>query len=281
MAGLLLSLFYYWFAVADRYLVFLYYHDMGPLAPDTSPFSEVTGSRYWMAGLVANGIAMVLYPGASWTLGRLSSRYEPPAWRPVWAAGGIPLLVGIPLITMTVNEPKLPASYAGAVTLVAILGLGLALLPGKMAARRPWDLLLLAADGWAMAGLLLAVSFAQRAGWMLKRGASWPLVVVGLGAVGAIGMLLLLTGIRLWRRSLPPAAALFAAGLATAYLLLPAIHHLGFTGGYYYISTGDNFFAGEWKMQSLAWFVTALVALGITQLRKQLARWWALRKSAA
>ena len=43
---LVLSLCYYWFAVADRYIIFLYYHDMGPLVPDTSPFSVVTSSRY-------------------------------------------------------------------------------------------------------------------------------------------------------------------------------------------------------------------------------------------
>ena len=50
---LVLSLFYYWFAVADRFFIFLYYHDMGSVVPDTSPFSPVTSSRYWMAGLVA------------------------------------------------------------------------------------------------------------------------------------------------------------------------------------------------------------------------------------
>ena len=39
-----LSLFAYWFGAADRYRIFLYYHDMGPQVPDTSPFSAVTAS---------------------------------------------------------------------------------------------------------------------------------------------------------------------------------------------------------------------------------------------
>jgi hypothetical protein len=74
-AALMLSLFAYWFAVADRYTVFLYDHDMGPLVPDTSPFSRVTSSRYWMAGLVAGGAVLVLYGAANGLLGRLRADY--------------------------------------------------------------------------------------------------------------------------------------------------------------------------------------------------------------
>ncbi|MGD2048280.1 MAG: hypothetical protein PVH03_02235 [Chloroflexota bacterium] len=57
VAGLL----YNWFALADRYVIFLYNHDMFPSHTDTSAFSRVTSSRYWMAGLVASGVVMVLY----------------------------------------------------------------------------------------------------------------------------------------------------------------------------------------------------------------------------
>ena len=71
VTALVIGLFYYWFAVADRYIVFLYYHNMGPRVPDTSPFGFVTASRYWMAGLVASGAVMVLYTAASWLLKRL------------------------------------------------------------------------------------------------------------------------------------------------------------------------------------------------------------------
>jgi LPXTG-motif cell wall-anchored protein len=55
---IVLGLLAYWFVIADRYCAFLYYHDMGPVAPDTSPFSPVTSSRYWMAGL-----GLALLPG--------------------------------------------------------------------------------------------------------------------------------------------------------------------------------------------------------------------------
>lgn len=71
VTALVLSLFYTWFAIADRYFVFLYYHDMGPRYPDTSPFSAITSSRYWMTGLVASGIVMVFYVLVNGLLGRL------------------------------------------------------------------------------------------------------------------------------------------------------------------------------------------------------------------
>ena len=77
-SALVAGLYTYWFAVADRYIVFLYYHDMGPRAPDTSPFSAVTSSRYWMAGLVAGGAMMGVYVTANWLAGRLAASYAPP-----------------------------------------------------------------------------------------------------------------------------------------------------------------------------------------------------------
>ena len=50
----ILGLFCYWFAMADRYVTFLYGH-LGAI-----PFDDVTNSRYWMAGLVASGAVMVV-----------------------------------------------------------------------------------------------------------------------------------------------------------------------------------------------------------------------------
>ena len=42
----ILGLFCYWFAIAERYVTFLYGH-LG-----ATPFDDVTNSRYWMAVMV-------------------------------------------------------------------------------------------------------------------------------------------------------------------------------------------------------------------------------------
>jgi hypothetical protein len=55
-----LYLFYRWFAKAERYDIFLYYRDLGPLAPEISAFSTFTSSRHWMAHLVGGYLFLPL-----------------------------------------------------------------------------------------------------------------------------------------------------------------------------------------------------------------------------
>jgi hypothetical protein len=120
IAALLLGLIYGWFAIANRYHIFLYNH-LG-----ATPFDEVTRSRYWMAGLVAAGLVLVLYTPVNWVIGRLAGTrgrvYIPPAWWRVWLICLTPLTIGILLITMTCNAPTLPLTDALAVLAAARIG---------------------------------------------------------------------------------------------------------------------------------------------------------------
>jgi hypothetical protein len=269
--ALVLYLFYHWFAIADRHIVFLYYHDMGPLYPDTSPFSAVTSSRYWMSGLVASGSVMMLYAAASWLLGRLAANYRSPAWWRVWALCAVPLLIGIPLITMTVNQPTLPLLNAAQTTLATLIGLALALMPGKMAAERPGDLVLLIFDGCALMLVLLNIIGIEEVDRWLANGRTWWLWMMVVGSVSGVVWLLIMTGLRAWwRTSIPSAAALFTAGLCVAYPLTILIHYVSFTDGYYYISDMDNFFARNIVLQIMTWLIIAALALGVTRLREYL-----------
>ena len=271
---LILVLFYYWFAIADRYFIFLYYHDMGPRVPDTSPFSVATSGRYWMAGLVANGAVMVLYVITNWILGRLKPDYHPPAWWRVWAWCAVPLFIGIPLITMTANHPTLPLENAAQVTIVTLIAVGLALTPGKLAAKKPVNLLWLALDGLAMAFLFFFLAMLQDALRWWSMGVEWRMGIVLTGIVAGLIGLLIVTALRLWRRTpMPGTAMLFIAGACVIYLLLPLTHHLlvGTLEGYFYISTASNFFARTLSFQVMAWLVVALFAWGATLLRRHLA----------
>jgi hypothetical protein len=237
-----LGLYLYWFAIADRYRLFLYYHDMGPRVPDTSPFSAPTASRYWMAGLLVGGLVM------------------------------------IPTITMRVNAPTLPAVHAARTLAAALVGLALGLLPGRLAAERPGYLALLALDGWALAPSLWIVAQLDRIPPLLARGQVWALVATALAIATTLGGLLLLTLLRAWRRlPIPAASELFLAGVCVAYPLITLVHHLLGTDGYLYITTADNFFATRWTLQIGAWLVGGLLALGFTRLRQELASRRALR----
>ncbi|MBN1218591.1 MAG: hypothetical protein JXM69_06675 [Anaerolineae bacterium] len=275
MVTVILGLFYYWFALADRYFVFLYYHDMGPLYPDTSPFSAVTSSRYWMAGLVASGVMLVLYVLANLILGRLTSSYQAPGWQRIWLMSVIPLVVGIPLITMTVNQPTLPAWNAAQVTLVTLIGLALALLPGEMAARRPVHLGLLVVDGFGLMMLLLNTAALEETPRWLASGRTVYFWMMGLGLMMGVGLLLVMTGVHIWWRTfIPKASEVFVAGLCVAYLLMPLLHHVCFTDGYYYLTDQDNFLARNMVFQVTVWLLAAAMAAGVTRLREYLAAKW-------
>jgi hypothetical protein len=257
-----LGLFYYWYAVADRYAIFLYGH-LGATA-----FDKTTSSRYWMAGLVACGAVMCLYTITNWLLGRVHQNYTPPTWWHVWLLSAFPLIIGIPAITMTFNQPPLPFPYAIACLVATLAGLAFALAPGSLAAQRPSDLAWLALDGLGLMPALLLL----RAIELPSRG----LVGVSLAYFVAVGSILggaiwlgIMTGLRAWRhRSWPTACALFVAGLCLSYLWMPLVHHLFFTPrDYRYISTSSNFFAFNFGIQLMVFFITGILAVGFTRLR--------------
>ncbi len=264
----ILGLFYYWFAIADRYAIFLYGH-LG-----ATPFDEVTSGRYWMAGLVASGAVMIMYTTANWSLGRIAAlrhlNYRPPAWWQVWALCAPPLIVGITIITMTANWPTLPPLNAAACVIVTLSGLALALAPGSLAAQRPVDLGWLVFDGLGlMPSLLLlrAIEIPGR-GLGVSVGTAY-LVALGSTIAGAI-WLVIMTGLRTWRRkSSPGAGALFVTGLGLSYLLMPLVHHLLATPPEYrYISAASNFFAFNTEVQLVVFFAAAALAIGITRFRQ-------------
>jgi hypothetical protein len=273
IAIFVLCLFYYWFAIADRYFVFLYEHDMGPRYPDTSPFSNVTSSRYWMAGLVVAGAVMVLYVLANWLLDRIFNDSRSPDWWRVWVGSAVPLIVGIPAITMTVNQPTMPFVTAAQITLATLIGLGIALPPGQLAAERPGILFLLAIDGLALMFVLLNTPALEDVGRWWASGRMWYLWMMAAGYVVGVILLLIVTILHFWlRTAIPRAVEVFVAGLCVAYLLMPLLHHISFSDGYYYITNKDNFFSrSSVFLQIVTWLLAGGIAWGITWLRKYLA----------
>jgi hypothetical protein len=92
------------------------------------------------------------------------------------------------------------------------------------------------------------------------------------GTLAGVAWLGIMTGLRAWRHKSPPeASTLFVAGLCLSYLLMPLVHHLVFTPWRYrYISTASNFFPRSIGVQLMAFLVAAVLAIGITGLRRGL-----------
>ncbi len=260
----ILALYYYWFAVADRYAIFLYNH-LG-----ATPFDGITTSRYWMSGLVVSGAVMILYTGALCARALLFRAVRFPDWRRVWALCAIPLAIGIPLITMTQNAPTLPFSIAIVCAIAALLGLTFALMPASLATRHPAELVWLALDGL---GIAVVLQFF----WAIELPSRLPSVnatmaySVSFGSIIFAALWLGAIGVARARRNAatPSASALFIAGVCWTYLALPLAHYLFATPpAFQYITAASNFFASNAAMQVLTWLVAAALAFGATRLRQ-------------
>ncbi len=263
-------LFYYWFAIANRYVIFLYDH-LG-----ATPFDERTSSRYWMTGLVVAGAVLVLYTTANWFVARIYGlryvAYRPPAWWRVWLLCVLPLGVGIPAITMSVNRPTLPLGLAVACAVVALIGLGCALAPAVLAAQQPAELGWLVLGGMGLAPVLLLARALELPGHgLVSRATAWTFAGGGV-AVGAI-WLAAISGLRVRRRQPMGFAPLYVSGLSLSYLLMPLVHYLLFTPSEFrYISAASNFFAYHPAVQFMALSLAAILTIAAVHLQKGLRR---------
>lgn len=276
IVALVTYLIYTWFAVSDRYFIFLYFHEMGA-GFDTTPFGWVTSSRYWMSGLVASGAVMVLYLAANLVLGRLLKAYRAPVWWRVWLLAAAPLLVIVPAIVTTVNDPVLPLANAAQLTAATLAGLAVAVALGEWAAARPLGLLLLLVDGFGVAALLMSLRVVEDLQSWLAQGDTGVVYRFAAVLVAGLGIMLAVTVFYAWRRREPPdALPVLAAGASIHYLFLPLYHHLFWSTDegswldpdyFGYISDAQNYFTRSILLQLGLWIAVALLILGLTRLR--------------
>ncbi len=262
---IVLSLFYYWFVLADRYVVFLYNHlKAGPFGPSTI-------SRYWMSGLVASGAVMVGYTVLNWFGGRIAGAfyraYPLPSWWQVWALCIPPLAIGILVITMTGNQPVLPLSVALACLASTLIGLGLALWPSSLAVNRPSEFIWLGLCGLGLVPPLLLLRSIELPALGLASSQKAYGVAIASAAAGT-AWLALMAFFRALRRDRPlRPGRLMIAGLCVGYLFMPLGHYLVLVPpAYRYITTSANFFAANPVVQLLCLGATALLAIGSTRL---------------
>jgi len=218
-----------------------------------------------MSGLVASGAVMVLYTAINWWLGRIAGlryrMYRPPTWWRVWLLCALPLAIGIPAITMTVNWPTLPPANAAACTAATLVGLALALSPGSLAAQRPSELGWLVFCGMGLVPCLLLLRAVELPGRGLISATTARLLAVGGTSAGMV-WLSVVSWLRAWRcKSRIEPGPLFLAGLGLSYLLMPLLHYLLLTPpGFRYISASSNFFAFHPGIQFASLLMTVFLA---------------------
>jgi hypothetical protein len=236
-----------------------------------------------MSGLVASGAVMVPYSAINLVLGWVIKTYRAPTWWRLWILCTVPLLIAIPAIVMTVNDPVLPLFNAAQVTAVTLIGLAFAVMLGWVAAERPVAYFLLMSDGVALACLLMSLRAAESyASWLARGNTASIYRFLAVLAVAA-GLLVVMTAVYAWwrRARTPDSASWIVAGVGIHYLFLPLYHHLcwckddgSWTDPDYfvYIPSADNYFSRSVLFQVGVWAAVALVALGVTRLRLRLSQ---------
>ena len=263
MFGLLvLGLIVYFFAVADRYEIFLYNHVDNPGDEPTMPFGPITTGRYWMSGFVAVGLALIASLPIVLLEGHKSRRSgrSPLALSPLKARLTTALIigVGVPIITMTQNQPVLPAALAAGVVLATLAGVGLALVTLARASRDPKRFGWSALDGLGIACPLIAWRAIElpALGTMSTPGA-W-MVAIGSVCVGFV-WLRLMTRLRkrLDAGFESSGMDILFAGIVWVVLIHPAAHYLfADPPGIHYITSASNIFSHS------PWVWLSAVAIG-------------------
>jgi hypothetical protein len=149
-----------------------------------------------------------------------------------------------------------------------------------MAAIRPARLLPLAGDGLALMLFLTAVLGIERLGQLSATNRGFYVAIMLASAAAALLLLVVSSGLHLWRQwSMPRRGEMLAAALCVSYLLMPLIHHLGFSGGLFYISDADNFFSRSLAGQFAIWLSLMLLVALTTRLRERWQARWLLRST--
>lgn len=267
VCSIILGLFYNWFAIANRSNIFLYNH-LG-----AQPFDARTVSRYWMAGLVADGFVLIGYTFTNWFWARVRGiafqSYCPPRWWRLWLISALPVGIGIGYIVTTQNMPVMPVTVALKIIAVTLAGLIPALIPAQFAVKSPARVLgaTLAGAGLIPALLLLRV-------WERVPDGDISIAMalaVGLGLT-FVGALWLFGG--MWwlaRRQIHiSAGAILLSGFCWSYLILPVVHYLLLTPAQYrYISVAENFFAETPLWQFIAILTAISLAFITTHIRNR------------
>jgi hypothetical protein len=264
VVSLVLGLFYYWFAIANRYVIFLYGH-LG-----AGPFDASTSSRYWMAGLVSAGALFCAYAFMGWCCMHLATVfYQPyslPSWQHVWLLSASPVAIGIWIITTRCNYPVLPLQLAGRCVITALGGRALALWLAEQVVLRTSETAWIILHGAGLMPILLLL----RAIGLPSRDLTVSRATFSMSSLGLITGIMWVMGAA-WlrtvqRKSALAASEIFYAGLTLSYVILPFIHYLLLTPpDTHYITTASNFFASVPAVQLLSWGISALVALIATR----------------
>jgi len=262
-SGVVLFLYSLWFLVLDRRFVFLYGH------LHSTPFDFRTASRYWMTGLVANGVVLIAYTIVNLVIKKVRRDYQLPDWKVIWKYVCLILILPLFIILTFVGKPPTPALLSFWILVVLFAGLRLVLYASNFIVsnfrRSVWAFF----DGLALLPILQLLPLSVDYG--LRKSSPPVIVIVPLVTI-LIDLLWFWIMTLLYKRFKQPftfSLNIFLSGLVSSYLLLPLLHYINSRPGHIrYISDSANFFANEIWLQVTTFLVVVAVLWLVGRWRK-------------
>ena len=263
ISGVVLVLYYLWFVVLDRRFIFIYGH------LHSTPFDFRTVSRYWMTGLVAGGMVLLIYTIVNLIIRKFRRDYRLPDWKTVWKYSCLILAIPILIFLIFVGKPSIPIFLSLWVMVVLASALGLALYASNFIVSNFRKSIWAFFDGLALIPILQMLPLSIDYG--LRRSLPAVLVIAPVAFVLATLFWFWIMTL-LYKRFKKPYTSpinIYLSGLTSTYLLLPLLHYLNSRPGYIrYISNSANFFAKSGWLQVVAFLVVAGVLWLVNKWRK-------------
>jgi hypothetical protein len=259
-----LALYYTWFVVLDRELIFLYGH------LNATPFDASTSSRYWMTGLVAGGVILLVFTLLNLIIKKFDSNFQIPDWSKIWKKSSLIFSLPVLLILTVLGEPKITFILSVRILLVLTTALALALYAASYLLNNLRGSIWAFLDGLGIMPLLIFIPSLIDYG--IRKSLPVLLFVAPLVIIlSGLGWSLFVTF--LYKRFKQPFTSpinILLSGLVTSYLLLPLLHYVSSRPGYVrYISNSANFFSNDIRFQAITFIIVMIVPWTVNNLRQK------------
>lgn len=255
----LIALYYFWYIIADRNILFLYWH-MG-----YGPFGAFTIGRYLMSGLVASGFVFWGYLLLFYTIKKLYKTNKLPQWQTVWeyiiVISAIPLFIIIHIM----GNPPLPLLLSLGVLVFLYAGIGIVLWSShKIHAnfkKSIWTMLQ-SITILPLFVLPLYITYYLKKNPENIAGLIIPVVYFFIGSL--LFSLIINVLLRRFKKTSGTAQDIFFFAMLFFYILLPLFHYI-FLGPtlFSYITDSGNFFAHNLFIQAIG-LLSAYVVAALT-----------------
>lgn len=268
ISSIIITVYYFWFAIADRSYLFLYGHF------GWGPFHTMTAGRYWMTGFVLSAFITIIYALFNLiilkTFSVLGRTYKIPSWIHIWLICQPVIATGILIITMNLNSPVMPLDITIMCILAMSAGLAVGFYNSEILMTDAKRFFVISLNGLGLVPVLLLIRVLELPSREIMSVTN--AIAICAGSIIFSLLWLIIVSIIFIRKKINSIKSyeILLSGFLISYLLLPIMHYLFATPpGRPYITASDNFFPDSFYLKIGTWIIAAILAFAAVEFRKR------------